>query len=287
MISQLNESWNENYQERVKRNIGMVSIEEQEVLRTAKIAVLGTGGIGAPLAINLAYAGIQNFVLADFDRVDYSNLNRQPFTEKDVGRLKVHALARRIKEINSKSIVDAYTEIAEENIHEILEGVDVVVLSLDGPVGSLLVARKAREYGIPMVEGWATPIVFARWFTKDSWDYEKTYGLNTADKTVEQIKNAPEIQQSIRKAFMQFFLSLPDIERDYEHEPGFKRAMLRGEIGLRSFAPTVWAVSIFLAHEVVFAGLLQRKQKALAPEVKGFDYMRMQGVHVPPSKFVP
>ncbi len=271
--------WSEDYNTRIERNIGLVSYEEQEILKTSKIAILGTGGVGAPMALNLAYAGIENFVLADFDKVEFSNLNRQPYTEADVGKLKVEALSEKLIAVNSNIQIQNYTKITDKNIQDILKQVNVVVLSLDGPVGSIIVSRKAREMKIPLVEGWATPIVFARWFTPDSLDYESTYGLNLADKSVQDITKSSGIQSQIRGAFIKFFLSLPGIEKEYENEPGFKKAMLRSEIGLRSFAPTVWAVSIFLSHEVIFAGLLKRKKRTLAPEVHGFDYMHMKEIH--------
>lgn len=66
-----------------------------------RIAILGTGGLGAPLALQLAHVGCGNLVLCDQDEVELSNLNRQPFVVADIGKKKVDVLAARLRQINS------------------------------------------------------------------------------------------------------------------------------------------------------------------------------------------
>src|SRR6056297_2522778 len=161
MKHSIEDSWGIRYKGQIERNIGILSIQEQDVLRSSKVAVLGVGGIGAPLLLNLCYAGCQNFVIADFDKVERSNLNRQPYIEKDIGKPKVEALAKKILDINPSCEIRKFLAVSQQNIDKILRGVDVIVLSLDGPVGSILVAREARNRDIPLVEGWATPLVFS------------------------------------------------------------------------------------------------------------------------------
>ncbi len=265
-----------------ERNLGIVSAQEQQTLRTSRVAVLGVGGIGAPLLLNLCHSGCRDFVLADFDRVELSNLNRQPYTRGDIGRYKVEAAADKVFALNPDAEITLTKKITAANLGSLLEGVDAVVLSLDGPVGSIMVARECRKKEIPMVEGWATPLVFSRWFTRDSIDYEHCYGLTTHELTIQEIAEDSRVQGRIRRAFMHFFLTIPGIKDHYRHDETAYRRMMAGEIGLRSFAPMVWAESIYLAHDVIFAGLLDRKEKCLAPLVRGFDYARMQEVEYNP-----
>ena len=82
-------NWSDRYQKQVERNIGIVSIDEQEKLKTSWIGVLGLGGLGGPLALSLVHTGCEKLVLLDFDRIEQSNLNRQPYTQSDIDKFKV------------------------------------------------------------------------------------------------------------------------------------------------------------------------------------------------------
>ncbi|MBD3350081.1 MAG: hypothetical protein GF364_01185, partial [Candidatus Lokiarchaeota archaeon] len=160
--------WSPSYIQQFERNIGIVSLAQQDKIKNAKIAILGTGGLGAPVALQLAYSGCENLVLVDYDKIEKSNLNRQPFKLEDIGRFKVDVLARELIKINPHINIKKSHKIDEKNIYSILDGIDVISLSLDGPYGSILVSRKARELGIPILESWAIPYLFSWWFTKES-----------------------------------------------------------------------------------------------------------------------
>jgi len=84
-VNQKMDTWSEPYWEHVIRNIGPITFEEQELIRTSRIAVLGVGGLGGPLAENLVRSGCQDLVICDFDVFDESNLNRQICTTEDLG----------------------------------------------------------------------------------------------------------------------------------------------------------------------------------------------------------
>ncbi len=73
-------------------------IAAQEKLKAARVLVVGMGGIGCPVAMYLAAAGVGELLLADFDNVDASNLQRQIlFTPSDIGRKKVTAAAEKLR----------------------------------------------------------------------------------------------------------------------------------------------------------------------------------------------
>ncbi|MBT3183684.1 MAG: molybdenum cofactor biosynthesis protein MoeB, partial [Nitrospina sp.] len=79
-----------------------VGVEGQEKICDSKVLLIGTGGLGSPLALYLAAAGVGNLGLIDFDVVDLSNLQRQvAHGESTVGKLKVDSAKARIADLNS------------------------------------------------------------------------------------------------------------------------------------------------------------------------------------------
>jgi sulfur-carrier protein adenylyltransferase/sulfurtransferase len=110
-----------------------VTLEGQKRLKAAKVLCIGTGGLGSPIALYLAAAGVGTMGLVDFDVVDYSNLQRQILHgTKDVGRKKLKSARDRIKEINPNVQVDLYdTLFKAENAMEIVEPYDIVIDGTD------------------------------------------------------------------------------------------------------------------------------------------------------------
>lgn len=94
--------------------------EIQGKLKAAHVAVAGLGGLGSNIAIMLARAGVGSLHLADFDRVDGSNLNRQNYRMEHLGRAKTEALAEEIREINPYiKIRKDRVKVTEENVKEL------------------------------------------------------------------------------------------------------------------------------------------------------------------------
>src|SRR6266404_914313 len=86
-----------------------VGTEGQKKLKAASVLLVGTGGLGAPLGMYLAAAGVGRIGLVDFDVVDFSNLQRQIIHgTKDVGRPKLDSAADRIRDINPFVQLDLY-----------------------------------------------------------------------------------------------------------------------------------------------------------------------------------
>src|SRR5271170_2067661 len=78
-----------------------VGMEGQLKLKQARVLLIGTGGLGAPLGLYLAAAGVGHLGLVDFDTVDFTNLQRQvTFSTSDVGRRKVEAARERLANLN-------------------------------------------------------------------------------------------------------------------------------------------------------------------------------------------
>lgn len=110
-----------------------VGLEGQKRLKAASVLCIGSGGLGSPLLLYLAAAGIGRIGLVDFDVVDSSNLQRQIIhSESWVGKPKIQSAKERIHSINPNCQVDLYeTAISSENALDILAPYDVVVDGTD------------------------------------------------------------------------------------------------------------------------------------------------------------
>ena len=86
-----------------------VGVEGQEKLKAARVLVIGTGGLGSPLGLYLAAAGVGTLGIVDFDVVDESNLQRQIMHgTKDVGRAKIASAFDRLSDINPHIDIKTY-----------------------------------------------------------------------------------------------------------------------------------------------------------------------------------
>src|SRR5437868_8073155 len=110
-----------------------VGMEGQLKLKNASVLLVGAGGLGAPLGLYLAAAGIGRIGVVDFDIVDFTNLQRQVIHgTKDVGRKKLDSAADRMKDINPNVQIDRYeVALTSENALDILSGYDIVVDGTD------------------------------------------------------------------------------------------------------------------------------------------------------------
>ena len=132
-----------------------VGIEGQQRLKEAHVLVVGAGGLGSPLALYLAAAGIGTLGLVDFDEVDASNLQRQILHgTKDIGRHKLESAKDRLTDINPHVDVVAHpVRLSSDNALEILEPYDVVVDGTDNFPTRYLVNDACVLLGKPNVYG--------------------------------------------------------------------------------------------------------------------------------------
>ncbi len=109
------------------------NLEGQKKLKAAKVLVIGSGGLGSPLLLYLAAAGVGTIGIVDFDTIDDSNLQRQIlFTTDDVGKLKASTAAERIKALNPFIQVNVHnTHLTSQNALEIIKDYDVVADGTD------------------------------------------------------------------------------------------------------------------------------------------------------------
>lgn len=273
------ETWNEDYWEKIIRNIGYISISEQDIIKNTKIAVLGVGGLGGPLAEQLIRSGNENLVICDHDKFELSNMNRQICTDQDMGAFKVDILENYYKNINPDIKIKTYKKIDITNISEILENVKIVALTLDDPIKSILIARYCRKEGIPIIESWAFPYLFAWWFTEESDDYETCYGLNSQKDNLEDISENKTISNIFTSLLPPLLSNFPGLKMRLNREIGVANEMSQGKISIRSFTPIVRLSASYIAFDIIFAGILNVKEKILAPEIKGYDYFQMKEIN--------
>lgn len=143
------------YSRAFSRNIGWITAAEQATLRSARIAIAGLGGVGGAHLLTLARLGIANFNVADFDRFEVHNINRQagaftPF----LGQPKTAVMARLAREINPEADIRSFEGgVTRDNVDDFLHGVDLYVDGIDffAIEARRMVFAACRAKGIPAV----------------------------------------------------------------------------------------------------------------------------------------
>jgi len=143
--------------ERYKRHLLLdgVGVEGQEQLLASSVLLIGAGGLGSPAALYLAAAGVGRLGLADFDRVDASNLQRQVlYGTRDVGRSKVEVARERLNALNPDVDVRTHpVKLEAANAREILADYDVVLDGTDTFPSRYLTSDLCVWLGKPLVYG--------------------------------------------------------------------------------------------------------------------------------------
>ena len=132
-----------------------VGMEGQQKLKAGSVLLVGAGGLGAPLALYLAAAGIGRIGLVDFDTVDVSNLQRQVlYGAEDIGRPKLQAARERLKGINPHITIELHeVALTSENALEIVQQYDLVADGTDNFATRYLVNDACVLTGRPNVYG--------------------------------------------------------------------------------------------------------------------------------------
>ncbi len=142
---------------RYSRQILLPQIGEQGQKRLAEstAAVIGCGGLGAPVLTSLALAGVGKLRLIDHDRIGLSNLNRQfLYEESELDKEKCERAADFLRKRNSGIVLETVCErLTEENAGRLLSGADVIVDCVDRVETRRHAGRAARRLSVPLVEG--------------------------------------------------------------------------------------------------------------------------------------
>ena len=143
------------YTDAFSRNIGWVTVEEQQILRKKKIAIAGMGGVGGVHLLTLARLGIGSFHIADMDVFELANFNRQAGASiSTLNRPKAEVMAEMARDINPDLDIKIFSSgVSPDNLSEFLTGVDLYVDGLDFFVFSIRQATFAAcsERAIPAI----------------------------------------------------------------------------------------------------------------------------------------
>lgn len=145
----------ERERERYKRQILLFGEEGQERLKAAHIFIAGAGGLGSPIALYLAVAGIGTITIVDMDTVDQSNLNRQILhTDRDVGKKKTVSAMEKLQKYNADITINAIdTRIDADNVSDLVGRANGIVDAMDNYPVRYLLNRTALIKKVPFFHG--------------------------------------------------------------------------------------------------------------------------------------
>jgi hypothetical protein len=143
----------------VERNIGFVSESEQEKISRASVFVCGVGGMGGAAVQSLARAGVGHITLADIDRFELSNLNRQVFcTSATIGQSKVEAAREAISRINPSACVAIHGADWLGDLDDILATCSIIINGMDDIAAGIALYRKAKSHGATVIDAYTSPL---------------------------------------------------------------------------------------------------------------------------------
>ena len=135
--------------------LGDIDVQGQEALVAGKVLIIGLGGLGSPVAMYLAAAGVGSLVLVDDDQVEISNLQRQIIhDEASIGAAKVDSAKQRLMSINSAldvTVINA--RLDADALHQLILKVDCVVDCTDNFKSRFDINRSAIQARVPLVSG--------------------------------------------------------------------------------------------------------------------------------------
>ncbi|MEE3419035.1 MAG: HesA/MoeB/ThiF family protein [Methanosphaera sp.] len=181
------------YQNMISRQKEIFSEEEQEILRTTPIVIIGCGGLGGTIIEQFVRAGFEELTIVDQDVFDETNLNRQVRSNLDtVGKSKVKITKSAMEQINPNiNITDYDLTIDEKNISKILKGNKILVDAVDNVYTRVLISREAKQQGMVFVHS-AVEKTMGQLsvFEPKSVSYEELFRLKSVDKALDDdVKN--------------------------------------------------------------------------------------------------
>jgi molybdopterin/thiamine biosynthesis adenylyltransferase len=252
------------YAEAFSRNIGLVSREEQERLRRARVAVAGMGGVGGFYVVALARLGVGSFSIADFDHFELANFNRQAGATVDtLGRPKVDVMAEAVLSVNPTAEIRRFPEgLTEGNADAFLDGATVALDGIDffAMAARVLLFRRARARGIYTLT--AAPVGFGATlhvFSPTGMSFDEYFDLRDSMAAAEQ--------------YINFVLGLAPKRAHRRYFPP-SAVDLSGQRA-PSLSPGPFICAGIVATEVANL-ILQRRPPKVAPHYYQFDAMAQQ-----------
>lgn len=236
------------------RNLGLVSAEEQERLRAGRVFVCGVGGMGGGALLTLARAGVGALGVADPDRFEISNLNRQLLATLDtIGWAKTEAARRHVEAVNPDAGVRVWGSEWVEELDDILRAYPVVVNGMDDVRAAVLLYRKAREHGAVVIDAYTSPLPSVFRVAPEDPRPEERLGFPTVGRDPSTLTDAEAATCVLREVE---YVATHSSSLDHV-DPQIAARVLAGARPRPSFAPIVLLASQLMAGEAL-AALLDR-----------------------------
>ena len=236
------------YDEFVSRNLGFVSASEQERLRAARVFVCGAGGMGGAALQSLIRAGVGHFAVADPDRFELSNLNRQVFASLEtVGRRKVEVVADAARGVNPEIAIETCGAEWLDRIDDLLTRYPIVINAMDDLRAGLQLYRKARDHGATVIDAYTSPLPSVTVVRPRAPRPEERLGFPTVGKPLDVI-SATELARCLERE-LEYVLVHSSAADHIDLE--FAREFLAGRRRRPSFAPMVITTGNLMCFEAV------------------------------------
>lgn len=240
------------YAEFTTRNVGFVTVDEQELLRGSTVFVCGTGGMGGAAILALARAGIGRLILADLDEFEVSNLNRQVFCFTDtVGRHKAEATRDICLKINPQMDIVVYYADWSNHVESAISEAAVVINGTDDLGASLLLYRTARRLGKNVIDAYASPLPSVYVTRPVDPMPEERLGYATIGTAWDRLTVDQRAQAFLREAE---HVVLNSSSRQYV-DLELAGEVASGQRSRMSFAPMVITTGMLMCYEAIAACL--------------------------------
>ena len=230
------------------RNIGFIDEHEQQLLRRARVFVCGVGGMGGAAFMALARAGVGKFVIADIDRFEVSNLNRQVFAFADeVGREKAAVAVEAARRINPTIEIEVLGENWTSALAGIAERCPVIVNGMDDIAAGVHLYRTAKRADATVIDAYMSPLPSVIVVRPHDPRPEERLGFPTL------AKDWTEITEDDRRAAMRAEIEhvmLHSSSRNYV-DLAIAGEVAAGRRSRMSFAPMVISTGMLMAYEAV------------------------------------
>lgn len=238
------------YAEMTRRNIGFVSVAEQERLRAGRVFVCGTGGMGGACLQSLARVGVGALEIADHDVFELSNMNRQVFaTIADLGLPKVEVTARRLREIHPDIEVQLHGTEWVTRLDEILSRCRVVVNAMDDIAAGIQLYRAAQARGATVIDAYMSTLPSVIVVRPADPRPEQRLGFPTPGVPPERFTR--EMLDACRFAEIEYVLVHSSTARTLD--PAIAAEVITGARARISLAPMVLTTGNLMAYEAVGA----------------------------------
>lgn len=232
----------------VSRNPGFVSAEEQARLKAGRVFVAGVGGMGGACFATLVRAGVGHFVIADIDRFELSNFNRQVFASLDtIGLDKAASAADAARRINPQVEIEVLGAEWTGSLPDLAARHPVIVNGTDDIAATAHLYRTAKQAGATVIDAYAAPLPSVTVVRPSDPRPEERLGYPTRGKDWRTL-SAEEVNGALLKEIEYVFVhssSARHVDLDAARE------VLVGRRKRMSFAPMVITTGNLMAYEAL------------------------------------